>query len=240
MKHNKDIQMIGIPSSGGIANALLPAVHSVRVLVGCEYSQVIMSAFLKAGFDAYSCDLLPCEGQYPERHIEGNLLNVINDGWDLAILHPPCTYISYAATKYWNDKGRVFKRLQALEFFAKCLEADVKHIAVENPVGCADAVIRKPDQIIHPYYFGDSDLKRTCLWLKNLPKLEHRKNDDLFSSKTHTKKPEPIYVDKSGKKRYFTDAISGTNKGGHKRSKSFAGIASAMVEQWGGVVLNCR
>ena len=144
------------------------------------------------------------------------------------------------ARKYWNDKGRVFKRLKALEFFAQMLEADVPHICIENPVGCADAVIRKPDQIIHPYYFGDGDLKRTCFWLKNLPKLEHRKHDDLFNSKTHTEKPEPIYVDKSGKKRYFTDAISGTNKGGHKRSKSFPGIASAMVDQWSRVLLNCR
>jgi len=107
-------------------------------------------------------------------------------------------------------------------------------------MGCADAIITKHSQIIHPYYFGDEHLKKTCLWLKNLPLLEHRKQDDLFDERTHIDKPEPIYIDKSGKKRYFTDAISGTNKGGHKRSKSFTGIATAMVEQWGSVVLNCR
>lgn len=223
-----------------IAKPLLPAVHSVRVLVGCEYSQVIMSAFLEAGFDAYSCDILPCEGDYPERHIQGDLLEIINDGWDLLIAHPPCTYISYAATAYWNRPGRVFKRLEALNFFARIWESDVKHICIENPMGCADAIVAKHSQIIHPYYFGDEHLKKTCLWLKNLPLLEHRKQDDLFGERTHIDKPEPIYIDKSGKKRYFTDAISGTNKGGHKRSKSFPGIASAMVDQWGGVVLNCR
>lgn len=237
MQHNSDIQMIGIPSSGGIANAMLPAVHSVRVLVACEYSDTVRDAFAAKGFDAWSCDLL--ESETPGNHYKGNVLDIINDGWDLMIAHPPCTYISYAATKYWNDKGRVFKRLKALEFFAQLLEADIPHICIENPVGCANAVIRKPDQIIHPYYFGDSDLKRTCLWLKNLPKLQHRKQDDLFSSRTHTEKPEPIYVDKSGKKRYFTDAIRGTNQGGHKRSKSFPGIASAMADQWSKVLLNC-
>lgn len=223
-----------------IANTMLPAVHSVRVLVGCEYSQVIMSAFLEAGFDAYSCDILPCEGDYPERHIQGDLLEVINDGWDLLIAHPPCTYISYAATAYWNRPGRVFKRLEALNFFARIWESDVKHICIENPMGCADAIVAKHSQIIHPYYFGDEHLKKTCLWLKNLPLLEHRKQDDLFGERTHIDKPEPIYIDKSGKKRYFTDAISGRNKGGHKRSKSFPGIASAMADQWSRVLLNCR
>lgn len=223
-----------------IANTMLPSVHSVRVLVGCEYSQVIMSAFFEAGFDAYSCDVLPCEGDYSGRHIQGDLLEVINDSWDLLIAHPPCKYISYAATAYWNRQGRVFKRLKALHFFARIWESDVKHICIENPMGCADAIITKHSQIIHPYYFGDQNLKKTCLWLKNLPLLEHREQDDLFSERTHISKPEPIYIDKSGKKRYFTDAISGRNKAGHKRSKSFPGIASAMVEQWGSVVLNCR
>lgn len=212
---------------------------SIRVLIGCEYSQTMMSAFLEAGVDAWSCDILPCEGDYPERHLQGDLLEVLNENWDLAILHPPCTYISYAATKYWNQPGRAKKRLEALEFFRKCWEAPIEHICVENPMGFADAVIEKHSQIIHPYYFGDSHLKKTCLWLKNLPKLEHRKQDDLFAEKTHTEKPEPIYIDKSGKKRYFTDAISGSQNGGHKRSKSFPGIASAMVEQWLPVI-SCR
>jgi hypothetical protein len=202
----------------------------MKVLVACEYSGIIRQAFKQRGHNAWSCDLLPTE--IPGQHYQCDVLEILNGGWDLMIAHPPCTYISYAATKYWNDKGRVFKRLKALELFAQLLEADIRYICIENPIGCADAVIRKPDQIIHPYYFGDNDLKRTCLWLKNLPKLEHRMHDDLFSRRTHTDKPEPIYIDKSGKKRYFNDSISGTNNGGHKRSKSFPSIAEAMADQW--------
>lgn len=210
--------------------------ENIRVLVACEYSGCVRDAFAAKGFVAWSCDFL--ESETPGNHYTGSVLDILDDGWDLLIAHPPCTYISYAATKYWNEKGRVFKRLKALELFAQLLEADIQHICIENPLGCADAVIRKHDQIIHPYYFGDEHLKRTCLWLKNLPKLEHRKQDDLFGIKTHTANPDPIYVDKSGKKRYFTDAISGTNKGGHKRSKSFPGIASAMAEQWSKYINN--
>lgn len=202
----------------------------LRVLVACEYTGLVRDAFNSLGHDATSCDLLPTERA--GKHYQGNVLDIINDGWDLLIGHPPCTYISYAATKYWNQPGRVFKRLKALEFFATLLEAPIPHIAIENPLGCADAIIRKPDQIIHPYFFGDAEMKRTCLWLKNLPKLVHIEQDNLFTDRTHTEKPQPIYIDKSGKKRYFTDAISGTQNGGHKRSASFPGIANAMATQW--------
>lgn len=205
----------------------------IKVLIGCEYSQVIASEFIKAGVDAYSCDILPCEGEFPERHIQDDLFNVLSHEWDLAIMHPPCTYISYAATKYWNEPGRIEKRLSALNFFRKCWESNIQHICIENPLGIADAVITKHTQIIHPYYFGDSHMKKTCLWLKNLPQLQHRKQKTLFDENvTHCETPKPIYIDKSGKKRYFTDAISGNNNGGHKRSKSFPGIAKAMVDQW--------
>ena len=187
--------------------------ENVNVLIGCEYSQVIMQEFLALGFNAYSCDLLPCEGPYPQRHFQEDVFEVLKRGWHLAILHPPCTYISYAANKYWNDKGRVFKRLKALEFFARCIELEeVYHVCVENPLGCADGVIRKHDQIIHPYYFGDKDMKKTCLWLKNLPLLVHTKQSDLFMGQTHTNKPEAVYVDKSGKKRQLTESIGGGAK----------------------------
>ena len=203
--------------------------QSIRVLVACEYSGLIRDAFTKIGFDATSCDLL--DSETPGKHYKGNVLDIINNGWDLMIAHPPCTYISYAATRYWNEPGRMYKRLEALDFFAKLIDAPINHICIENPIGCADAIIRKHDQIIHPYYFGDNDLK-------NLPKLVHIKEDGLFNDfeKTHANKPEPIYTEKSGKKRYFSDA----NHGGHKRSKSFPGIAKAMAEQWGMYVLSSR
>lgn len=203
----------------------------LRVLVGCEYTGLVRDAFIAQGHYAMSCDLLPSESGGGD-HYQGDIFDVLNDGWDLFIGHPPCTYISYAAMAYWNKPGRVYKRLQALEFFARLLDAPIPHVCIENPLGCADAVIRKPDQIIHPYYFGDSEMKRTCLWLVNLPKLVHVQQPDLFANTTHVNKPEPIYIDYTGKKRYFTDAIKGSNNGGHARSASFPGIANAMATQW--------
>jgi hypothetical protein len=149
------------------------------------------------------------------------------------IAHPPCTYISYAGTHCWNDLGRVFKRLKALEFFAKLWEAPIDKICIENPKGCASPTIAKYNQEIQPYYFGESNLKTTWLWLKNLPQLQHFSKDTLFNEKTHTDKPAPEYISQSGKKLYFTEAKSGSNNGGHIRSKTFSAFANAMAEQWG-------
>lgn len=152
------------------------------------------------------------------------------------IAHPPCTYITYAATACWNDYGRAKLRLEALMFFNQLLTADIDKICIENPLGCADAVIRKNDQVINPYYFGDPHLKRTCLWLKNLPPLQYKLQNDLFGERTSTDRPKPIYTDVKGKKRYFTDALSGGNGTGtsfKKRSKFWPTIAAAMAEQWG-------
>ncbi|HEX7906252.1 MAG TPA: hypothetical protein VF487_20400 [Chitinophagaceae bacterium] len=210
----------------------------MRVLIACEYSGTVRDAFASLGHDAWSCDLLSSET--PGNHFQCDVFEIINDGWDLMIAHPPCTYLSYAATKYWNQPGRARKRIKALEFFLNLWEAPINKICLENPIGVADAVITKHSQIIHPYYFGDSDMKRTCLWLKGLPKLEYVLQDDLFSMATATEKPEPIYVDKSGKKRYFTDTIGGYHGEGNsfkKRSKTFPGIANAMAMQWGGVFI---
>lgn len=203
----------------------------MRVLVGCESSGAVREAFRAFGHDAWSCDLLPSE--IPGNHIQDSVLNVLSDGWDLMIAHPPCTYLSYAATRYWNQPGRARKRLEALDFFLQLWESPVEKICLENPLGCVDAVIRKHDQIIHPYFFGDSNLKRTCLWLKNLPLLRFAMQDNMFETATATARPEPVYTDKSGRKRYFTDAISGyTADGWKKRSKTFPVIALAMAQQW--------
>jgi hypothetical protein len=205
----------------------------MKILIGCEYSGIVRDAFRAKGHDAWSCDILETEAD-GQHHIKGDLLEVINQGWDMMIAHPPCTYLTYAATSYWNRPGRARKRLEALDFFLRVWEAPIEKICLENPVGVVDSVIEKHTQIIHPYYFGDSEMKRTCLWLKNLPPLEHKKEDDLFGKKTHVEKPEPNYIDKSGKKRYLVDSISGTSKdAGKKRSKFFKGVAKAMADQWG-------
>jgi len=206
----------------------------MRVLLACEESQIVCKAFRERGHEAYSCDLLPCSGGHPEWHIQDDVLNHLNDGWDIMIGFPPCTYISYAGTAHWNKPGRVFLRLEALDFFAKLWEAPINKICLENPKSCASPVIAKYSQEIQPYYFGEIHQKTSWLWLKNLPLLVHIRIDDLFTKGTHTEKPAAIYIDKaSGKKRYFTDAISGSNNGGYYRSKTFPGIAKAMAEQWG-------
>ena len=214
----------------------------MKVLVACEYSGIVRDAFIKAGHDAISADLLPTESPGP--HYQGDVLNIINNGFDLMIAHPPCTYLAFSGEGYFNiDKygkkaiQRIKKRSRAFDFFLKLYNADIPNICIENPKGYPMKFL-KNYQIIQPWYFGDPQMKTTVLWLKNLPKLKHFDGPDLFNDKvTHTEKPEPIYVDKTtGKRRYFTDAISGASKTAAKnRSIFWPGIAAAMAEQWGNI-----
>jgi len=202
--------------------------NKMRVLIGCEFSGQIRDQFAARGYDAWSCDLLPSET--PGNHYQGDVRDIINDKWDLFIAHPPCTYLSYAGVRVWNAPGREEKRQEAFEFFMWCVNAPVKRKCIENPVGYPNIAYRKPDQIIHPYYFGERHLKKTCLWLIGLPKLWYWPTDDLFGKRTMTEYPKPIYIDKTArvKKRYFTDA----GHKGHERSRTFNSIAKAMAEQW--------
>jgi hypothetical protein len=203
----------------------------MKVLVACEFSGIVRDAFAARGHDAWSCDLLPSER--PGNHIQGDVLLWLDRGWDLMIAHPPCTYLSYAAMSYWNRPGRAELRKEAMAFFMKLYDAPIPKICIENPKGEPMTAFRSPDQIIQPYYFGDPQQKTTCLWLKNLPLLEHLEQDTLFGEKqTHVNKPKPVFCDKTtGHKRYFTDALSDGK--GHGRSRTFQGIANAMAEQWG-------
>lgn len=193
----------------------------MNVLVACEYSGIVRDAFLQLGHNAYSCDLLPTEKPGP--HMQCNVLEVLNYGWDMMIAHPPCTYLSYVGMRHWNKPGRAEKREDALRFFVSLYNAPIRRIAIENPLGHASKAFRRYDQIVHPYYFGDNAQKRTCLWLRGLPLLQHPDPKTL-------KKPEAIYTLKTnGKKIHWTEA----NHGGHVRSKFWPGIARAMAEQWG-------
>lgn len=204
----------------------------MRVLVACEFTGIVREAFRARGHDAWSCDLLDTE--IPGNHIKGDVLDILDDGWDLMIAHPPCRYLSYAGNSYWNQAGRVFKRLKALDFFARLWEAPIDKICIENPKSCASPVIAKYSQAIQPYFFGDNQSKTIWLWLKNLPPLKFNKTDNLFEKKSIIDKPNPTYTDKSGKKRYFVDSISGNNKNSSReRSRFFPGIAKAMADQWG-------
>ena len=198
----------------------------MKILIAYEYSGIVRDAFLKKGHDAMSCDLLPTESPGP--HYQGDVIDILNDGWDMMIARPPCTYLSYAATRVWNEPGRVYKRIEALKFFADLWEAPIKKICIENPKGCASPVIAKFSQEIHPYFFGDQEVKRTWLWLKNLPFLSHHENENLFEQKTHVQKPKPAW-NKNGKKEYYTYK----KRNPKDRSKFWPGIAQAMADQWG-------
>jgi len=198
-----------------------------RVLVACEESQVVCKAFRVRGFEAYSCDIQPCTGERPEWHIQGDVLDIIQDNWDMMIAHPPCTYLSYAGNRWWGDPGRLEKRLEALSFFAKLWQAPIKHICIENPRGCASPTIAKYSQQVHPYHFGDEESKLTWLWLKNLPLLE----------KTNIVKPKIYYYKKNGEPMYKTEALPQNKDKAKIRSKTHPCIAEAMAIQWGNYIL---
>ena len=139
----------------------------MRVLVGCEFSGIVRDAFIARGHDAWSCDLLPTEIQGP--HIQGNLLDVLGNGWDLAIFHPPCTHLAVSGARWFKDKQN--EQESALDFVRRLMDCKIKKWALENPISIISSRIRKQDQIIQPWMFGHGETKATCLWLRNLPKL---------------------------------------------------------------------
>lgn len=206
----------------------------MRVLVACEYSGTVRDAFTSRGHMAISCDILPTETPGP--HYQGNVLDIINDGWDLMIAFPPCTHLANAGGAWFEQKRRDGRQQQGIDFFMAMINAPINKIAVENPQGIMSTVYRKPDQIIQPYYFGDPKKKATCLWLKNLPKLWHVKEDTLFDKKTVVEPEGPTFISirKNGRKRYgsWLDMVPKKDRWKIK-SKTFTGIASAMAEQWG-------
>lgn len=196
----------------------------MRVLVACEYSGAVRDAFIRGGHQAMSCDLLPTDSPGP--HHQGDVREILGDGWDLMVAHPPCTYLSVSGM-HWTARGLRDPKLteDALEFVRLLMDAPVSRIAVENPVSVISSRIRKPDQVITPYQFGHDASKKTCLWLKNLPPLQP------------TRYVEPRMV--NGKPRWGNQTDSGQNRLGpsvdrwKERSKTYAGIAQAMADQWG-------
>lgn len=183
-----------------------------KILIACEFSGIVREAFKKKGWDAWSCDLLPTEilGQ----HIQDDVLNHLNDGWDMMIAHPPCTFLAVSGNR-WNKirPERLYSRALAISFFMKLIGANIGKIAVENPVSIMSTRYRKPDQIIQPWQFGHNENKRTCLWLKNLPKL---KPTNIIEGKHENR----VWLEKPGKDRW------------KNRSRTYKGIAEAMAEQW--------
>lgn len=207
----------------------------MKVLVACEESQAVTKEFRRKGHEAYSCDTEPCSGGHPEWHLQQDVIPLLEEEWDMLIGFPPCTYLSYAGTRHWNNPGRLEKRLDGLHFFAQLWLAPIDKICLENPRGCASPIIAKYTQLINPYYFGDSFSKPTCLFLKNLPQLIHAKTDTLFEKATHVDKGEFVeFITNKGtvkKEAKWCRELSGKGK---ERSKTFPGIAKAMADQWGG------
>lgn len=223
----------------------------MRVLVACEFSGIVRDAFIKRGHDAWSCDLLPTE--IPGQHIEGDVLEHLEDGWDLLIAHPPCTYLCSSGL-HWNGRvpGRDKLTHEAMLFVFNLLgEGFIAHgiekVALENPVGCISSRYRKPDQIIQPWWFGEDASKATCLWLKNLPPLHKTKEvPPHYGCKCGVrfdyelgKYGCPNVCDGTAKQIWGNQTPSGQNKLGPsktramERSRTYQGIADAMAEQWG-------
>jgi len=214
----------------------------MKILLACEESQAVTIEFRKLGFEAYSCDIQDQSGGFPEWHIKGDVLEVINQGWDVMIAFPPCTHLAVSGAAWFEKKRQDGRQQEGIEFFMEMVNAPIKHIAIENPIGIMSKEYKKPNQIIHPYYFGDPFSKATCLWLKNLPLLYHNKEINLFDQEiTHTNKGEFFeWIDKkTGKKKrqamWYYDAFTSNDKSqvGKLRSKTFEGIAKAMANQWG-------
>lgn len=180
----------------------------MRVLIACEYSGTVRDAFLRAGHDAMSCDLLPTD--VPGPHYQGDVFDVLDRGWDLMVAHPPCTHLAVSGARWFKDK--LVEQAEALDFVRALLAAPITRIALENPVSIISSRIRKPDQVIQPWQFGHGETKATCLWLKNLPKLVPTNIVEGREARIHKMPPSPT--------RW------------KERSKTYAGIAEAMSQQW--------
>jgi hypothetical protein len=182
----------------------------MRVIVGCEFSQIVTRAFRDKGHEAYSCDILPTEGN-PDWHFQGDILELLNrEQFDLGIFHPPCTHLAVSGARWFKDK--IHEQAFAVAFFLYLANANIKRICIENPISIMSTRYRKPDQIIQPWMFGHGETKATCLWLKGLPKLTPTNIVSGREHRIHRMPPSP--------NRW------------RERSRTFPGLAFAMAEQW--------
>lgn len=212
----------------------------MKVLIACEESQVVCKAFRKKGHEAYSCDIQDCSGGHPEWHIKDDVLLVMDDDWDMMIAHPPCTFLTLAANKYYDEKvygEKAVKRKQdradAIDFFLKLWHANIPKICIENPVGImCNYIDRRNYQIIQPYHFGDPERKTTQLWIKNLPPLQY--GHGLFYQ-SDVVKPNLITYEngKTDSAWHYNSFNYPKDQRAKLRSKTFPGIARAMADQWG-------
>ena len=197
----------------------------MKILIACEFSGTVRDAFAKLGHDAWSCDLEPTET--PGQHYQGDMFDIVNNGWDLIIAHPPCTHLAVSGARHFEKKRADGRQQQGIDFFMRVVNIDVPKLAVENPIGIMSSLYRKPDQIIQPWEYGHNATKSTCLWLKGLPLLKPTNIVDKGEFVTFP----------SGKRmnKWYADSSKLSPKEREKwRNKTFQGIADAMAEQWGG------
>ena len=182
----------------------------MKILIACEFSQIVTKAFRDRGHEAFSCDILPTEGN-PDWHIQGDVLEILDQGWDLMIGHPPCQHLAVSGARWFKDKRS--ETADALEFVRMLMGAPIQKICIENPISLISSRIRKPDQIIQPWQFGHGETKATCLWLKNLPLLTPTNIVDGRKGRVHREPPGP--------NRW------------KNRSRTYPGIAQAFANIWG-------
>ena len=194
----------------------------MRVLVACEESQAVCKAFRSRGIDAWSCDIIPCSGGHPEWHIQGDVVPLLSQEWDMVIAFPPCTDLAVSGAAWFAQKRADGRQQRSIEFFMRFANLDhVPRVAIENPVGIMSTHWRKPDQIIHPYQFGHMEQKSTCLWLKGLPLL----------SGTNNVKDDMMKLPKNQRERIHN--LPPSPDRARLRSQTFSGVAEAMADQWG-------
>ena len=186
----------------------------MRILVACEESQAVTRELRRLGHEAYSCDIEPCSGGHPEWHLQQGVTQLLKIKWDMVIAFPPCTDLAVSGARYFEQKRKDGRQQKSIEFFMMFANCGCPKTAIENPIGIMSGIYRKPDQIIQPWQFGHGETKRTCLWLKGLPKL---KPVDIVPGRE-----QRIWKMPPGKDRAKT------------RSKTYPGIAKAMAEQWAG------
>jgi hypothetical protein len=184
----------------------------MKILIACEESQAVCKEFRKIGHEAYSCDILPCSGGYPEWHIQGDVLEQLDKGWNMMIAFPPCTHLASSGARWFKEKQEDGRQQDAIGFFMKLVNASIDKIAIENPIGIMSTAFRKPDQIIQPWMFGHGETKATCIWLKGLPLLKSTNIVEGRENKIWRMPPSPDR--------------------GKLRSKTYPGIAKALAVQY--------
>lgn len=201
----------------------------VRVLVACEESQAVTKELRAIGLEAYSCDILPTSGANPEWHIQGDVIPLLNQDWDMIIAFPPCTHLAVSGAAHFAKKRADGRQASAISFFMSFANANCPRIAIENPVGIMSSAWRKPDQIIQPYEYGDQFSKKTCLWLKGLP---------LLTPTNIVSRGEQVrFASNKVMSKWYADSFNLPKKErATMRSKTFPGIAKAMAQQWGSLL----